>query len=210
MPRPSPAGLGLALLAALWLAGCSSSPEDEAPLPVGDFSLTERSGRTVTRDDLRGKVWVASFIFTRCGSDCPKVTTSMARLQKELAGRKDVLLVSFSVDPEHDGCPILQDYAKDFAADPERWLFLTGKQDELYRLIEESFRLAVRQNEGETRTPGNEVTHSSKLVLVDRRGHIRGYFEGAPTSGRAEDVERYEQSLKKLRDQITTLLREKP
>src|SRR5713101_367446 len=97
--------------------------------PVGDFSLTERSGQTVSRADLRGKVWVASFLFTRCCTGCPQITATLAQLQKELQGQPDVILVSFSVDPEHDTPKVLKDYAKEWGADPKRWLFLTGKQE---------------------------------------------------------------------------------
>lgn len=202
----------VALVASLCVAGCSSSPEDDEPplYPVGEFRLTERSGRSVGRDDLLGKVWVAAFFFTRCGTSCPKVSDTMSRLQKDLAGQKDVLLVSFSVDPEHDCCDVLRDYATGFGADPERWLFLTGKQQEVYDLVQNSFRLSVRQNEGKERTPGNEVMHRSTLVLVDRRGQVRGYFEGVPEKPTPEDQQRYEESQQKLRRRIASLLRERP
>src|SRR5581483_556163 len=110
-------------LLALFLAGCGavadprSTPSPEPPdldFPVGTFRLTERSGRTVTEQDLRGKVWVASFIFTRCTGPCPQVTSTMRRLQSELgdelqAGR--VKLVTFTVDPEHDDLRKLREYA---------------------------------------------------------------------------------------------------
>src|SRR5262245_3008746 len=121
----------------LLLAGCTaSSPEDNSPPdlypePVGDFALTERSGRTVTNADLLGKVWVASFVFTRCTGPCPQVSGTVARLQKDLEGEKDVRLVTFTVDPEHDNANELREYAAHFGAYPDRWLFLTGKEQEV-------------------------------------------------------------------------------
>jgi protein SCO1 len=176
------------------------SEQDDDLGPVGDFSLTERSGQTISRANLRGKVWVASFLFTRCCTGCPQITATLAQLQKELQGQTDVVLVSFSVDPEHDTPQALNDYAKEWGADAKRWLFLTGKQADIYRLIKESFHLAVQQNEGPARTPGNEVTHSNRLMLVDRRGRIRGWdFDGT----NAEELPR-------LRQKIEALLREKP
>src|SRR5207249_82727 len=103
----------------------------DAPLPdigpVRPFSLIERSGQTVEHSDLLGKVWVAGFVFTRCSGSCPQISATMARLQKELAGQPDVVLVSFTVDPEYDTSKVLREYAESYQADPKRWLFLTGK-----------------------------------------------------------------------------------
>ena len=105
MRRPLGFVVGVVLLSAACLSGCLSrippaAAEEDLDLgPVADFSLTERGGRTVRRDDLLGKVWVASFIFTRCAGPCSQVSGSMARLQKELEGQKDVALVTLTVDP---------------------------------------------------------------------------------------------------------------
>src|SRR5262249_34351440 len=150
-------------------AGCTPPHPDPEPLgDIQDFTLTERGGRTVGRADLLGKVWVADFVFTRCNTLCPQITGTIARLQRELdEGRfREVKLVSFSVDPDHDTPAVLKDYAQRFGADPERWLFLTGKRDDIYTLIQKSFMLPVQQNEGADRTPGNEVLHSPRLAVV--------------------------------------------
>ena len=194
----------------LALAGCSGGRSAPPPLddygPVGEFSLTERSGRTVRPADLAGKVWVASFVFTRCTGPCPQVTGTVARLQKELAEQPDVVLVTFTVDPDHDQPNELKEYADIYRADPQRWLFLTGPREELYRLIREGFRLGVQQNEGEARRPGNEVTHSTRLAVVDRRGRVRGYFDGRNVDeegGPVDDVPR-------VRRAVEALLREQP
>src|SRR5262245_44198000 len=150
--RRSVAVLLIAVL--LTLTSCANwvpSPPDDNLGEVTDFALTERTGATVQRADLLGKVWVAAFGFTRCTGPCPQVSGTMARLQAELAGQPDVRLVSFSVDPDHDTPEVLRQYAERFGADPQRWLFLTGPRDDLYRLIQESFHLAVQQSEGEAR-----------------------------------------------------------
>jgi protein SCO1/2 len=169
---------------------CTSSapaytPDDDYGR-VADFSLTERSGQVVHRADLSGKVWVAAFIFTRCAGPCAQVSGSMANLQRDLTSNKDVVLVSFTVDPEFDTPQVLRDYAQRYGADPERWLFLTGERDELYRLIRTSFRLGVERNEGPAAQAGYEVDHSTKLVLVDGQGYIRGYFDGTAASDLTE------------------------
>src|SRR5258708_812593 len=92
--------LGLLLLPFLPALGRAAAPP--ALGPVGSFRLTERSGEAITNEDLLGRVWVASFQFTRCTGPCPQVSRTLARLQGDLAGRRDLLLVTFTIDPEHD------------------------------------------------------------------------------------------------------------
>jgi cytochrome oxidase Cu insertion factor (SCO1/SenC/PrrC family) len=170
------------------------SPSDDLG-PVAEFFLIERNGNTVTLKDLHGKVWVASFLFTRCCTGCPRISADLLQLQKDLADTEGVVIVSFSVDPEHDTPAVLKEYADSLGADPKRWLFLTGKQEELYGLIRDSFHLGVEQNKGKVRTPGNEVTHSNRLILVDRQGHIRGVdFDGT----NPDDLPRLKQRIKEL------------
>jgi protein SCO1 len=199
----------LLIAALLTLTGCAAwapPPADDDLGEVADFALTERGGETVRRADLLGKVWVAAFGFTRCTGPCPQVSGTMARLQGELAGQPDVRLVSFSVDPEHDTPEVLREYAQRFGADPQRWWFLTGPREDMYRLIQESFHLAVQQSEGEARRPGQEVTHSFKVALVDRAGHIRGYFDGRQVDEEGKPVA----DLDRLKQRIAVLVKEKP
>jgi len=108
-----------------------------------DFSLTERNGREVALAALREKVWIANFIYTHCTDTCPLQSARMARLQADLAAEADVRLVSITVDPEADTPQVLAEYATRFAADPDRWLFLTGEKGPIYTLIQEGFHLSV-------------------------------------------------------------------
>jgi cytochrome oxidase Cu insertion factor (SCO1/SenC/PrrC family) len=202
------------LLAAALVAACAAAYVFSIPRPraedndfgqVGDFALTERSGRVVQRTDLEGKVWVACFVFTCCSGPCPQISGTMAELHQEMASEKDVRLVTFTVDPDRDTPPVLRQYAERYGADSERWLFLTGNRQTLYPLIEKSFLLAVHQNEGAARMPGNEVTHSTRLVLVDRRGHIRGYYDGRRFDEQGNPVN----DLPRLKKNLAELLREK-
>jgi cytochrome oxidase Cu insertion factor (SCO1/SenC/PrrC family) len=175
----------------------NSNPADDLG-HVADFSLTERGGQTIRLQDLRGKVWVASFLFTRCCTGCPRISADLLQLQKDLP--EGAVIVSFSVDPKYDTPPVLKAYADTLGADPNRWLFLTGNQDEIYQLIKEGFHLGVEQNQGEARIPGNEVTHSNRLVLVDRQGRILAVdFDGTNPD-----------DLPRLKQRIKELLREKP
>lgn len=187
---------------------------------VPGFSLTERSGRRITLPDLLGKVWIVNFFYTECTETCPLQSANMARLQADLSGEPDVRLVSISVDPEHDTPEVLSEYANRFRADPDRWLFLTGPNDAIYRLAIEGFRLGVVEpgEKAQRRLdqslawlgprsawahpfPNAErkpLIHSSRFVLVDRRAQIRGYYHGTDWA-----------SLERLRSNARILLREK-
>ena len=87
-----------------------------------------------------------------------------------------------------------------------RWLFLTGPEGELHRLIRDSFHLGVQRTEGSKSTPGNEVIHSTRLVVVDRRGHIRGYFDGRPMDDQGQPID----EVRHIREAIAVLLEEQP
>ena len=110
---------------------------------VPEFTLQERSGKLVTKGELLGKVWVTDFIFTRCVEECPLVSQRMARLQAAFATPADFRLVSITVDPEHDTPDVLSQYAANFGADAQRWLFLTGEKTAVYRLVQEGFHVGV-------------------------------------------------------------------
>lgn len=172
--------LGVGLVSAAVWKGLFTPPEPHLENgdfgPVADFHLTDQSGKEFSLSDLKGKAWVADFIFTRCGGPCPRLTKTMARLQSAVSPRRDVRFVSFTVDPGHDTPPVLADYAARFGADPARWSFLTGETDEVRGLILNSFKLAVQENTGPGRRAGEEVTHSLHFVVVDKEGRIRGYF----------------------------------
>jgi cytochrome oxidase Cu insertion factor (SCO1/SenC/PrrC family) len=125
----------------------SSAGQSPARLPVygsvPDFALIDQLGRPVRRADLDGKIWIASFIFTNCPDECPLMTSEMAQLQSDLAHNVDLRFVSISVDPERDTPAVLSQYAERFNVDPDRWFFLTGDKQAIYRLAREGFRLGI-------------------------------------------------------------------
>ena len=163
----------------LLLIGAACAPSSP-PLPklgaLPPFSLVERSGRPVTLDSLRGKPWVADFIFTQCAGACPAMTARLARLRTEVPG--DVAFVSFTVDPAHDTPEVLARYAANFKPDP-RWLLVTGAQKDLYALSTAGFKLAAMEVPPEEQKGQGDgpFLHSAKFVLVDGGGEIRGYYD---------------------------------
>lgn len=108
-----------------------------------DFSLTDRTQRTVTRADLLGTVWVANFIYTHCTDTCPLQSARMAALQRDFAEEPRLRFVSITVDPKRDTPAVLAKYAARYGADRDRWWFLTGHKQTIYALIQEGFRLSV-------------------------------------------------------------------
>lgn len=180
---------------------------EELILPLDDFALTERGGKIIRKSDLEGKVWIASFIFTRCTEHCPQVTSTVARLQSELAGEPNVRFVTFTVDPARDNPDELKHYATTFRADAERWLFLTGQEPDIRRLLVESFKVPVTRNENATKV-SQEYDHSTRLAVVDKRGNVRGYFQGMANPERQESAAELEADLARLKEKVKALLAE--
>jgi cytochrome oxidase Cu insertion factor (SCO1/SenC/PrrC family) len=149
------------------------------PLPViaelPDFTLTEASGRSVSRRDLAGAPWVADLIFTSCGGICPAMSKEMASLQSQTEDLPQVRLVSISVDPERDTPERLAEYARRFGADPARWFFLTGDAGTIRTLARNGLLLPVA--DGDPARGDEEVLHSSRFVLIDAQGRMRSSYD---------------------------------
>jgi protein SCO1/2 len=168
------------LLAVAVAAGWSRFHRTPPPPVFGQvppFALTNRDGRPVTLSTLAGAPWIADFVFTRCAASCPMMTARLARLGKELPAGERVRRVSFMVDPAHDTPEVLARYAATFQA-PADWLFLTGPEPDLHRLSREGFKLAIDVPKGDAGSTQEPILHSTRFVLVDGEGRIRGYYDG--------------------------------
>jgi protein SCO1 len=182
-PRPGLSGWGVKPLEGLRRYGA-----------VPEFSLTERSGKKVTLANLRGTIWVADFIYTTCTDTCPLQTSEMGKLQSEWSDKLGLKLVSFSVDPEKDTAEVLSRYADRYKADSQRWLFLTGAQEEITRLVQEGFKLSAVPVVNAESAEG-VIMHSPRFVLVDRQAQIRGYYDS-----------RDQQALERLKKDVAILI----
>ena len=143
---------------------------------VPTFQLTNQNGQPFGSGQLAGKIWIADFIYTTCPGPCPMISSRMSELQRPLE-KSDVHLVSFSVDPEKDTPAVLRDYAAKLQAEPGRWDFLTGPRSVIYKLSHDGFKLAVLDGSDAQGLP----VHSTRMVLVDRHGQIRGYYDATET-----------------------------
>jgi protein SCO1/2 len=156
------------------------------------FTLVDQAGRQVSQDAFAGRIWIADFIFTRCAGQCPLMTAQMQRLAEDFRVEPSVVLISFTVDPTYDTPAVLARYAAASGASSDRWSFLTGDDQAIQRLSQNGFHLAM----GADGSPEEPITHSRRLVLVDQRGVIRGYYDaGEP------------QALAQLRHDVRRLLR---
>lgn len=138
------------------------------------FEFINQDGKKVTRDDMLGHVYLADFFFVTCPTICPKMTTNMSYIQENFKDRKELRFLSITVNPEHDSVLVLAEYAKKVHANTENWDFVTGNKDEIYDVAFNGFFVSTMRD---SIAPGGFL-HSSMLILVDKQGHIRGYFDG--------------------------------
>jgi protein SCO1/2 len=161
---------------------------------IPSFSFTDQDGKTVTEKTVDGKIYVADFIFTRCGSICPKMTTNMGVLQEKFKNNDQVLLLSHSVTPEMDSVPVLKRYAEEKGVISGKWHLLTGKEEEIYALAKKQYYAGDTIGYYQT---GNEFLHTENFILVDKHRRIRGVYNGTLPL-----------EMEHLADDINTLLKE--
>ncbi|MFS0637597.1 SCO family protein [Mesobacillus foraminis] len=169
------------------LTGCGQDIEDPLNWKVAELEAINQEGEEVRLADLKGKVWIADFIFTNCATVCPPMTANMARLQERLKEKRlDAEIVSFSVDPGVDTPKILKDYISKYDADLSTWHMLTGYSQEF---IEEyalkNFKTIVKKPDLD-----NQVLHGTSFYLIDKDGTIIKSYDGmdVPYEDIIEDV----------------------
>jgi protein SCO1/2 len=168
--------LAIAAWPLVWSLRTPVPPSPPVLGTVPPFALVDESGRPFGSGDLAGRAWVASFIFTRCPTVCPRITSRMARIQDRARNLEPQLhLVSFSVDPDYDTPARLAEYARGHGASPRMWTFLTGPAGALQAAVERGLRVSMGGPEA-PRSP-EELSHGTHLVLVDGAGRIRGYYD---------------------------------
>ena len=172
-----------------------------APLPVlwtvPAFTLTNQLGAPVSADSLRGKVWVANTIFTRCAGPCPELTRRMSQIQKALAEAAPVQLVTLTTDPEYDTPSELKKYGERFGANADRWWFLTGPKRAIADLVVGGLKMTALEKKPEERENLNDLfIHSTILVLVDPKGRVRGTVETLEAGWKEKALQSVDQLLR--------------
>jgi len=165
---------------------------EQEPLPVigsiPEFEFIDSEGRDISLTNLKGKVWVADFIFTTCTMACPIMTGNMNTIHKKYKKNDDLRLVSISVYPEYDTPEVLKKYASQYQADTDTWHFLTGNESTVKEVIKDGFKIGDYED---------IIFHSEKFALVDKNGMIRAYYNGMKT-----------EDMKKLKKDIDNLLKQ--
>lgn len=168
------------LAPALLLAACAGrAPKLDVFGDIPRFQLTLQNGQPFDSQALAGKIWVADFIYTTCPGPCPRMTSQMREVQDAVSKIPDVRLVSFTIDPANDTPEVLTAYAKVHGASPAMWYFLTGPVPTLQMLDRNAFKLG---------NIDGTLQHSTRFVLVDRRGQIRGYYDTSDASAIAQVI----------------------
>lgn len=145
---------------------------------IGQFEFKNQENKTITDKDVDGKVYVAEYFFTTCGTICPQMNKQMQRVQEAYKDEKKFNILSFTVNPETDNVKQMKNYANAHGANPKQWWFLTGSKEKLYELARKSFfvlKPAEAKNLGDV---GSDFIHTNNFVLVDQQGRIRGYYDG--------------------------------
>ncbi|MEY4875717.1 MAG: hypothetical protein RL708_866 [Bacteroidota bacterium] len=151
-----------------------SSAESSHIPTVPAFSFLNQDGKMVNENFVKNKIWVANFFFTNCGTICPKMSNHLQTVQQTFLQNDEVKIISFSCDPERDSATQLKFYSKNYQANNLQWQFLTGDKKSLYRFARKGLSLVATDGDGGE----NDFIHSQNLVLIDKKGFIRGYYDG--------------------------------
>ncbi len=162
---------------------------------IKPFHLIDQDGDSVFLKDVEGKVVLADFFFTTCGSICPKMSTQMQRVQEAFKDDDRVLLLSHSVTPETDSVPVLKAYAQEYGVDHRRWRLLTGDRKQIYNLARTSYFAALDEGDGGP----DDFVHTENFVLVDPQGRIRGFYDGTKAAEADRAMEDMRTLLKEVR-----------
>lgn len=141
---------------------------------IADFSFVNQNGDTITQKNYEGKIYVADFFFTTCGSICPKMTTNLADVQKAVLNNPKVMLLSHTVFPETDSIPVLKAYAIKHGVVDSKWNLVTGDKKEIYTMARKSY-LAVKLGRPDQLY---DMVHTENFVLVDQKRRVRGFYDG--------------------------------
>ncbi len=160
---------------------------------IADFSFTNQNGKTITQKDYEGKIYVADFFFTTCGTICPKMTTNLVEVQKAIRNNPKVMLLSHTVFPEVDSVAVLKNYALEHGVDDQKWNLVTGDKKEIYTMARKSY-LAVKLGK-----PSElyDMVHTENFVLVDAKRRVRGFYDGT----KKEDIKKLIEDINFLSNQ---------
>jgi protein SCO1 len=163
---------------------------------IAPFSFVNQDGKTITNDDVKGKICVVEYFFATCKGMCPRMNENMEKVYKAFRGNKGVLILSHTVDPVKDTVAALKAYSLRFDADPNQWMFLTGDKKKLYDMARYSYMISAQDDTAGV-SVDKDFIHDKNFILVDGFGRVRGNYDGLDPG-----------SVNKLIGDINTLLKD--
>lgn len=160
---------------------------------ISDFEFVNQEGKKISEETFEDKIYVCDFIFTNCATICPLMSNQMYRVQEAYTNNPDVMIISHTVDPKRDSVKVLNNYARNHQAKPDKWHFVTGDKEDLYKMGLKNYMVSMDEDEV---APGGFL-HSAAFILVDKQRHIRGIYNGTD-----------EMEVNQLIEDIQILLRE--
>lgn len=158
---------------------------------IADFQFVDQDSNFVTNDTFDGKIYVADFFFTSCPTICPIMKTQMLRVYDEFKGDPDLMILSHSIDPEHDTVAVLRKFATDLGVTTDQWRFVTGEKEKIFEIGQKSYIVTAAEDSSE---PGGYI-HSGAFILVDKERRIRGIYDGT----KPDQVDRLMKDIRKLK-----------
>jgi len=151
---------------------------DTVTATIPAFSFIDQDGTVIDTNTVRGNIYIVDFFFTHCPSICPKMKAEMHKVYEKYKDKKDVLILSHSIDPARDSVPALRNYANKLNLDSRKWHFLTGNKDSIYAIADHYLESAK-----EDKDAAGGFIHDGNFILVDRQRRIRGYYDGTTDAG---------------------------
>ena len=200
-------GISCWLLAlGLWLGGCTVQ-EEKLPIfgerrvsgtdtvyhKIAPFRFVDQDSAMITNDTFKDKIYVSDFFFTTCRTICPIMKKEMLRVYEATEAMPDVLILSHSIDPEYDTVALLHEFARRLGVSTNRWHFVTGVKDSIYKIAQTSYFATAMED----KTEPDGFIHSGAFLLIDKQGRIRGKYDGT----KEEDVNRLIRDIKGLRNE---------
>lgn len=146
---------------------------------IPDFAFVSQYGDTVTAKTFDNKIYVADFFFTTCPTICPKMKVQLKRVYEKFKGNPNLMLLSHTIDPDHDSVAVLHEFAKNLGVTGKQWLFVTGDREKIYDIAQNHYLVTAQ---ADSSAPGG-VVHSGAFILVDKKKHIRGVYDGTTETG---------------------------
>ena len=146
---------------------------------IPPFTFANQNGDTVTENLVKGKIYVADFFFTTCPTICPVMKRQMLKVYDQFKANKDVMILSHTIDPDHDTPQVLNKFAKDLGVTGDQWQFLTGPKEKIYEIGLKNYMVVAREDSAAE----GGFLHSGAFVLVDKDKHVRGIYDGTTEEG---------------------------